>query len=159
MKGECCLPEILKHPKAGFAETESVIRTGRPADSIRARGVVATPTRCRIYGCSSSFTPNSVSLLHRGADHIWVLAVPKRLRYFLVRDPQRVGAVLGIFLRVIEETLRQASPGAGRGARLGAVSFVHRFGASLNAHLHYHCCRAEQSSAYLAGWKAPSGKG
>ena len=64
-----------------------------------------------------------------------MLAVPKRLRYFLVRDPQRVGAVLGIFLRVIEETLRQASPGAGSGARLGAVSFVHRFGASLNPHL------------------------
>jgi hypothetical protein len=70
----------------------------------------------------------------------WVLSVPKRLRYFLARDPRRAGAVLRIFLRVIEESLRQASPGAGGGARLGAVSFVHRFGASLNAHLHYHCC-------------------
>jgi len=24
--------------------------------------------------------------------------------------------------------------------RLGAVSFVHRFGAALNAYLHFHCC-------------------
>jgi hypothetical protein len=55
------------------------------------------------------------------------------------RDPARPGAVLGIFLRVVEEALREASPGVARGARLGAVSFVHRFGASLNAHLHYHC--------------------
>ena len=65
----------------------------------------------------------------------WVLAVPKRLRYFLARDPRRAGAVLRIFLRVIEESLRQASTGAGGHARVGAVSFVHRFGASLNAHL------------------------
>jgi hypothetical protein len=48
--------------------------------------------------------------------------------------------VLGIFLRVIAEFLHQASPGAGGGACVGAVSFVHRFGASLNPHLHYHCC-------------------
>ena len=48
--------------------------------------------------------------------------------------------MLGIFVHVVEGALREASPGAGGGARLGAVSFVHRFGASLNAHLHYPCC-------------------
>jgi hypothetical protein len=31
-------------------------------------------------------------------------------------------------------------PGASAQARFGAVSFVHHFGASLNRHLHYHCC-------------------
>jgi hypothetical protein len=25
-------------------------------------------------------------------------------------------------------------------ARFGAASFIHRFGASLNRHIHYHCC-------------------
>jgi hypothetical protein len=30
--------------------------------------------------------------------------------------------------------------GAGAHARFGAVSFIHRFGASLNRHVHYHCC-------------------
>ena len=69
----------------------------------------------------------------------WVLSVPKRLRFFLERDPQRAGAVLHIFLRVIEAQLRQSSPEAGAGARLGAVTFVHRFGSSVNRHLHYHC--------------------
>ena len=32
----------------------------------------------------------------------WVLSVPKRLRYFLQRDPEALGAVLHILLRVIE---------------------------------------------------------
>jgi hypothetical protein len=68
----------------------------------------------------------------------WVLAVPKRLRYFLHRDPEALGAVLHILLRVIEARLRQRS-GCARG-RLGAVSFVQRFGSALNAHVHFHCC-------------------
>ncbi len=34
--------------------------------------------------------------------------------------------------------LRQTSDSAH--ARLGAVSFIHRFGASLNRHVHFHCC-------------------
>jgi hypothetical protein len=28
-------------------------------------------------------------------------------------------------------------------ARFGAIAFIHRFGASLNCHLHYHCCVTE----------------
>jgi hypothetical protein len=47
--------------------------------------------------------------------------------------------VLHIFLRVVEQTLRQSSPGAGPRARLGAVSFLHRFGSALNPHVHFHC--------------------
>ncbi|ESQ09216.1 MAG: hypothetical protein N838_22005 [Thiohalocapsa sp. PB-PSB1] len=35
--------------------------------------------------------------------------------------------------------VRQGS-GAGAHARLKAVSFIHRFGASLNHRVHYHCC-------------------
>ncbi len=67
----------------------------------------------------------------------WVLSVPKRLRYFLEREPKAVTAVLHILLRVVEAHLRKLSPGASAQARFGAVSFVHRFGASLNRHLHY----------------------
>jgi len=69
-----------------------------------------------------------------------VLSVPKRLRYFLEREPGAVTAVLHIFLRVVEAHLCRSSPGASARARFGAVSFVHRFGAALNRHLHYHCC-------------------
>ena len=48
-------------------------------------------------------------------------------------------AALRLFLRVVESCLRAYSPGAGKAARLGAVAFIHRFGSSLNAHLHFHC--------------------
>ncbi len=42
----------------------------------------------------------------------WVLSLPKRLRYFLQREPAAVNAVLHIFLRIVEETLREHSPSA-----------------------------------------------
>ncbi len=51
-----------------------------------------------------------------------------------------VTAVLKIFLRVVEQVLRERSPEAAPKSRLGAVSFVHRFGSALNEHLHFHCC-------------------
>ena len=55
----------------------------------------------------------------------WVLSVPKRIRPFL---------------RAIRTMLGHASPGAGPGAHIGAISFLHRFGAFLNAHFHFHVC-------------------
>jgi hypothetical protein len=69
----------------------------------------------------------------------WVLSVPKRLRWYLEREPQALSAVLRILRRVIEAHLIQGS-GAGARARFGAVSFIHRFGASLNRPVHDHCC-------------------
>jgi hypothetical protein len=68
----------------------------------------------------------------------WVLSVPKRIRPFFHHDPALAGAVLRILLRAIRTTLRHASPGAGPDARIGAVSFLHRFGSSLNPHFHFH---------------------
>ncbi len=107
--------------------------------------LVAFSCRARAV-CPSCNARRMVETAAHLVDHVfpplpvrqWVLSVPKRLRYFLERDPQRAGALLRIFLRVIEAQLRQSSPGAGDGARLGAVSFVHRFGSSVNQHLHYH---------------------
>jgi len=70
----------------------------------------------------------------------WVLSLTKRLRYFLRHDRRTVTAVLTIFLRVVEQVLRERAPGAAPKARGGAVSFVHRFGSALNEHVHFHCC-------------------
>jgi Putative transposase/Transposase zinc-binding domain len=69
----------------------------------------------------------------------WVFAVPKRLRYFLHRDAALQGAALRVFLRAVEQCLRTHSPGSGSSARFGAVTFIHRFGSTLNLHLHFHC--------------------
>ena len=68
----------------------------------------------------------------------WVLSVPKRLRPYLHHDPGVASGVLHVFLRAIRSTLRRTSPGSPSDARIGAVSFLHRFGSSLNAHFHYH---------------------
>ena len=69
----------------------------------------------------------------------WVLSLPKRLRPFLHHNPDIAGAVLRIFLRAVRTTLCHKSPGAPRDAQLGAISFLHRFGSSLNTHFHFHC--------------------
>jgi hypothetical protein len=68
----------------------------------------------------------------------WVLSVPKRIRPFFHHDPALAGAVLRILLRAIRTALRHGSPGAGLDAQIGAVSFLHRFGAALNPHFHFH---------------------
>ena len=69
----------------------------------------------------------------------WVLSVPKRLRWYLEREPRAISAVLHILLRVIEAHLRQGSGTSAR-ARFGAVSFIQRLGALFNRHVHSHCC-------------------
>jgi hypothetical protein len=96
--------------------------------------------------CPSCNTRRMVATAAHLTDHVlpdlpvrqWVLAVPKRLRYFLERDADLQGAALRLFLRRVEQCLRAHSPGSGPAARLGAVAFIHRFGSSLNAHLHFH---------------------
>ncbi len=70
----------------------------------------------------------------------WVITLPKRLRYFLLRDSQLTGRVLQISLRVIERTLRAHCPDAPHTAKYGGITYIHRLGSMLNAHLHYHRC-------------------
>ncbi len=86
------------------------------------------------------------------ADHVfprlpvrqWVLSVPKRLRYYLQRDKGALNAALRIFLRVVQQNLLTHCPGAAQcnpaSLHLGAVAFIHRFGSSLNTHVHFHVC-------------------
>jgi hypothetical protein len=57
----------------------------------------------------------------------------------LEREPRAISAVLHSLLRVIKAHLRRSSD-VNSQARFGAVSFIHRFGTSLNQHIHYHCC-------------------
>jgi len=69
----------------------------------------------------------------------WVLSAPKRLRPHLMRDADLAGAVLRILLRVIRAELHDSARGdPPSDARLGAVSFLHRFGSGLNPHPHFH---------------------
>ena len=106
--------------------------------------LIAYSCKCRGV-CPSCTTRRMVETAAHLADHViprlavrqWVLSVPKRLRYHLERDPAVLNAALDIFLAAIERVLRQHSPGARAASRLGAVIFIHRFGALLNTHLHF----------------------
>ena len=77
----------------------------------------------------------------------WVISVPKRLRGFLADRPAAVTALARIFLAEIERLLddavgpaHDATARPSLSPRLGAVSFLHRFGSALNCHVHLHAC-------------------
>jgi hypothetical protein len=124
--------DILAH---GFARA----RCGHDfviAFSCQGRGVCPSCNARRMVATAAHLTDHVLPDL---PVRQWVLAVPKRLRYFLQRDADLQGAALRLFLRAVESCLRAHSPGSSPAARLGAVAFIHRFGSSLNAHLHFHC--------------------
>ena len=60
------------------------------------------------------------------------------------RDGAVLNMVLRIFLRVIAQSLQTHSPGAAQvdkaALHIGAIAFIHRFGSSLNARVHFHVC-------------------
>lgn len=75
----------------------------------------------------------------------WVISVPKRLRWFLGQQPEAVAALTRISLSEVERLVHEAagvasSPTADHVPRIGAVSFLHRFGSALNRHVHLHVC-------------------
>jgi hypothetical protein len=100
--------------------------------------------------CPSCNTRRMVETAAHLVDHViprlpvrqWVLSVPKRLRYHLQADPAVQNLALHIFLSAVEQGLRAACTGVAKDsstARIGAVAFIHRFGALLNPHVHFHC--------------------
>jgi hypothetical protein len=102
--------------------------------------------------CPSCKTRRMVKTAAHLTDHVfprllarqWVLSVPKRLRYYIQRDGAVLYMVLRIFLRVIAQSLQDHCAGAAQVDRaalhIGAVAFIHRFGSSLNVHVHLHVC-------------------
>jgi hypothetical protein len=113
------------------------------AFSCKGRGVCPSPDQVRGRLCN---TRRMVEVAAHLSDQVlpplpvrqWVFSLPKRLRPFLPRDPSLTGAVLRVLLRAIRTLLRKRCPGAPAQAQLGAVSFLHRFGSSLNPHFHFH---------------------
>ena len=113
--------------------------------------------------CPSCNTRRMVETAAHLTDHVfprlpvrqWVLSVPKRLRYFMQQGGPVLGMVLRIFLRVIAQTLQTHSPGAAlvdkAALHIGAVAFIHRFGSSLNEHVHFHVCVVDGVFEAVAG--------
>ena len=113
--------------------------------------------------CPSCNTRRMVETAAHLTDHVfprlpvrqWVLSVPKRLRYFMQRDGAVLNMVLRIFLRVIAQSLQDHCAGAARvnkaAQHIGAVAFIHRFGSSLNGHVHFHVCAVDGVFEEVAG--------
>jgi hypothetical protein len=77
----------------------------------------------------------------------WVISVPKRLRWHLAERPEAVSALTNIFMSEVERLVQAAagvevtrSEKGTDSPRIGAVSFLHRFGSALNHHVHLHAC-------------------
>ena len=116
--------------------------------------------RCVCPSCNTRRMAETAAHL---SDHVfpclpvrqWVLSVPKRLRYYMQRHGPVLGMVLRIFLRVIEQTLQAHCPGADHtdkaNLHIGAVAFIHRFGSSLNEHVHFHVCAVDGVFEEVAG--------
>ena len=108
---------------------------------------------CKGRGCPSCNGRRMSQTAAHLVDHVitpvplrqWVISVTKRLRCFLTARHSADAALTRIFTEEIERLLCTAAgstrdgdrPSAAR-PRLGAVSFLHRFGSALYRHVHLH---------------------
>ena len=84
----------------------------------------------------------------------WVLSFPYEIRYRLAYDGAWVSAVLAVFLRVVGRWYRRQAQAMGHDrARWGSVTFVQRFGSSLNLNPHVHVLMLD--GVYVDGEEAP----
>src|SRR6516165_3534494 len=81
----------------------------------------------------------------------WVLSLPFQLRYRMAYDSELLAEVLNIFVRtVFDELRRRARESLGlKQSQCGAVTFVQRFGSSVNLHTHFHTIALD--GVYAAG--------
>ena len=84
----------------------------------------------------------------------WVLSFPYEMPYRLAYDGEWVSKVLAVFLRVVGGWYRRQAQAMGHGnARWGSVTFVQRFGSSLNLNPHVHVLMLD--GVYVDGDEAP----
>ena len=83
-----------------------------------------------------------------------MLSFPYEIRYRLAWDGEWVSAVLAVFLRVVGGLYRRQAQALGHDrARWGSVTFVQRFGSSLNLNPHLHVLMLD--GVYVDGEDAP----
>jgi hypothetical protein len=107
------------------------------AYSCKGRGVCPSCNTRRMVETAAHLTDHAFPRL---PVRQWVLSVPKRLR---------------IFLRSIAQSLQAHCTGAAQldknTLHIGAVAFIHRFGSSLNEHVHFHVCVVDGVFEVVAG--------
>ena len=86
----------------------------------------------------------------------WVLSLPFEIRYRLSYDKRLISDVLAVFLRVVQGWYKRKAKELGfANVQGGSVSFVQKFGSSLNATPHYHCLLLDGGYAISDDSKEP----
>ena len=82
----------------------------------------------------------------------WVLSLPFQLRYLLAAKPKVMGEVLQIFHRALNTyQCKKSGLKQSTGARTGAITFVQRFGGSLNLNIHFHTLCLDGAYSFADG--------
>lgn len=82
----------------------------------------------------------------------WVLSLPFQLRYLLAAHPKVMGEVLQIFHRALNTyQCKKAGLKQSTGSRTGAITFIQRFGGSLNLNIHFHTLCLDGAYSFTDG--------
>jgi len=69
----------------------------------------------------------------------FVLSIPKQLRYMLAYNPKLTTIVLNLFLKTVSKWYKKRAKKKNiTNCQTGAITFVQRFGSSLNVNVHFH---------------------
>jgi hypothetical protein len=129
-------PVVQHHLETFLAEAAAAdVEDEAVAFSCKGRGVCPSCNARRMVEVAAHLTDHVLPPLPLRQ---WVFSLPKRIRPFLPHDPRLAGDVLRVLLRGIRTALGRASPPDPSNAKIGAVSFLHRFGSALNPHFHFH---------------------
>ena len=86
----------------------------------------------------------------------WVLSLPIEIRYRLSYDKRLISDVLAVFLRAVQGWYKTKAKELGFGnLQGGSVSFIQKFGSSLNATPHYHCLLLDGGYTFSDDSSAP----
>lgn len=110
------------------------------AFSCKGRGICPSCTTCHMARIAAHLVDH---VFPKAPVHQWVLSFPKRIRYFLHHDSSLHSCVLNILISSVEDFLIQSVLEDFRkrsNLRIGAVTFLQRFGKALNPHFHFHSC-------------------
>ena len=96
---------------------------------------------CKRRGCQNCDAKRSAIITGQALERLpafvpyrqWVLAVPKRLRYFLNHNPALASELSRIFAEEINRFLCQNATGTP-----AQLHFIQRFGGALNLRIHVH---------------------
>jgi hypothetical protein len=82
----------------------------------------------------------------------WVLSFPFQLRYLFAKEPKVMGEVLQIFHRALNTyQCKKAGLRQKLGAKSGAITFIQRFGSSLNLNIHFHTISLDGAFSFDGG--------